>query len=224
MHHDPLGPMTAENVEAFDVWIFHSEELVVSIVSNVTPWKARTERRGFQAEIQERLFGPWTKRQNFEPTVALCGIDNALGRSALDQAGFDLVLEAGLGRGHRDFRTMRLHSFPGSRSSENIWTRTDAVREDTTQQAAYEDLLKKGALDQCGMTLLAGKAVGAPFVGATAAALVLSELLRTLHGGNLNQLVDVDLLGVEHRTVVPNRISFHERNPGFTMARGSSND
>lgn len=182
------------------------------------------ERRGFQAEIQERLFGPWIQRQNFEPTVALCGIDNALGRRALDQAGFDLVLEAGLGRGHRDFRTMRLHSFPGSRSSEEIWTRTDAVRDDATQQAAYEDLLHKGALDQCGVTLLAGKAVGAPFVGATAAALVLSELLRILHGGSLNQLVDVDLLGVEHRTVVPNKISFHRRNPGFTVARGSSKD
>ena len=180
------------------------------------------ERRGFQAEIQERLFGPWIKRQNFEPTVALCGIDNALGRRALDQAGFDLVLEAGLGRGHRDFRTMRVHSFPGSRSSEEIWSRTDAVREDTTQKAAYGDLLRKGALDQCGITLLAGKAVGAPFVGATAAALVLSELLRILHGGSLNQLIDVDLLSVEHRTVVKNRISFHERNLGFAMARSPS--
>ncbi|WP_131992947.1 thiamine biosynthesis protein ThiF [Acidipila rosea] len=180
------------------------------------------ERRGFQTEIQERLFGAWIKRQNFEPTVALCGIDNALGRRALDQAGFDLVLEAGLGRGHRDFRTMRIHSFPGSRSSEEIWTRTDAVREDTTQQAAYGDLLKKGALDQCGITLLAGKAVGAPFVGATAAALVLSELLRVLHGGILNQLIDVDLLSLEHRAVVPNRISFHERNLGFATARRPS--
>jgi hypothetical protein len=176
------------------------------------------ESRGFQAEIHERLFGSWIKRQNLEPSVALCGIDNALGRRALDQAGFDLVLEAGLGRGHRDFRTMRIHSFPGSRSSEDIWTRTNAVREDATQQPAYEDLLKKGAMDQCGITLLAGKAVGAPFVGATAAALVLSELLRILHGGSLNQLVDVDLLSMEHRTVVPNKISFHERNPGFAMA------
>lgn len=176
------------------------------------------ERRGFQTEIQERLFGSWIKRQNFEPAVALCGIDNALDRRALDQAGFDLVLEAGLGRGHRDFRTMRIHSFPGSRSGEEIWTRTDAVREDATQQPAYEDLLRKGKLDQCGITLLAGKAVGAPFVGATVAALVLSELLRILHGGSLNQLIDVDLLGMEHRTVVPNKIFFHERNPGFAMA------
>jgi hypothetical protein len=182
------------------------------------------ERRGFQVEIHERLFGGWIKRQNFEPTVALCGIDNALGRRALDHAGFNLVLEAGLGRGHRDFRTMRIHSFPGSRSSEEIWTRTDAVREDATQQPAYENLLRRGAMDQCGITLLAGKAVGAPFVGAATAALVLSELLRILHGGNLNQLIDIDLLSMEHRTVVPNRIFFHERNPGFAMARTSSGD
>jgi hypothetical protein len=175
------------------------------------------ERRGFQTEIYERLFGAWIRRQNFEPTVALCGIDNALGRRALDEAGFDLVLEAGLGRGHRDFRTMRIHSFPGSRSSQDIWKRTDAVREDTTQQAAYEDLLKKGALDRCGITLLAGKSVGAPFVGVTAAALVLSELLRILHGGSLNQLIDIDLLSVEHRTVVPNAVFLHENNPGFAM-------
>lgn len=179
------------------------------------------ERRGFEVEIQERLFGAWIKRQNFEPAVALCGIDNALGRRALDEAGFDLVLEAGLGRGHRDFRTMRVHSFPGSRSSGEIWIRTDAVREDATQRPAYEHLVRKGTLDQCGVTLLAGKAVGAPFVGATAAALVLSELLRVLHGGSLNQLVDVDLLSVEHRTLVPNRTSFQNRNPGFAMARSA---
>lgn len=176
------------------------------------------ERRGFQAEIQERLFGSWIRRQNFEPAVALCGIDNALGRRALDQAGFDLVLEAGLGRGHRDFRTMRIHSFPGSRPSEEIWPRTSVARDDATLQPAYEDLIRKGKLDQCGITLLAGKAVGAPFVGATAAALVLSELLRILHGGSLNQLIDVDLLSTEHRAVVPNKIFFHERNPGFALA------
>ena len=33
------------------------------------------------------------------------------------------------------------------------------------------------------MTLLASKAVGAPFVGSIAATLVLSEVLRMLHGG-----------------------------------------
>ena len=43
MRDDSIGPMNAENVEAFDVWVFHSEELVVSIVSNLAPWNATTE-------------------------------------------------------------------------------------------------------------------------------------------------------------------------------------
>jgi hypothetical protein len=69
------------------------------------------------------------------------------------------------------------------------------------------------------VTLLAGKAVGAPFVGAVAAALVLSELLRVLHGGGLNQLIDFDLLSVEERSIVPNRRNFAEFNPGFVMVQ-----
>ncbi|MGA8730941.1 MAG: DUF2130 domain-containing protein, partial [Terracidiphilus sp.] len=34
----------------------------------------------------------------------------------------------------------------------------------------------------------------------------------------MNQLIDVDLLSTEHRAVVPNKIFFHERNPGFALA------
>ena len=180
---------------------------------------AWARRRGFRAEIHERLFGPWIKRQSFEPSVALCGIDNALGRRALDQAGFDLVLEAGLGHGHRDFRTMRIHSFPGSRSSQEIWKPKSTQRENIVENPAYENLLTRGQLDQCGVTLLAGKAVGAPFVGAAAAALLLSELLRVLHSGGLNQLIDFDLLSVDERLIVPNKGNFMEFNPGFVLAQ-----
>jgi hypothetical protein len=54
-------------------------------------------------------------------------------------------------------------------------------------------MLKDGTLDQCGVTLLAGKAVGAPFVGAAAATLAIAEVLRLLHGGPLHELVDLDL-------------------------------
>jgi hypothetical protein len=53
------------------------------------------ERRGFVTALHERLFDASFRRQNDEPSVALCGLDNALGRRALDQVGFDLVVEAG---------------------------------------------------------------------------------------------------------------------------------
>ncbi len=63
--------------------------------------------------------------------------------------------------------------------------------------------------------LLAGKAVGAPFVGMVAAALALSEVLRLLHGGSLCQLIDLDLQALEHRTATPHPFDFRNLNPGF---------
>ena len=52
--------------------------------------------RGFETSIYERLFDADFKRQQSEPGVALCGLDTANYRRALDQVGFDMVIEAGL--------------------------------------------------------------------------------------------------------------------------------
>ena len=92
------------------------------------------------------------------------------------------MVEAGLGRGHRDFRAIRLHTLPASRPASQIW-RSAQADDQVEDRPAYKGMLASGALDRCGVTLLAGKAVGAPFVGAAAATLAVSEVLRLLHGG-----------------------------------------
>lgn len=178
---------------------------------------AWAEKRGFETIIQERLFDASFRRQAEEPTVALCGLDNAAGRRVLDQVGFDFVVEAGLGRGHRDFRTMRLHVLPGARPAAEIW-KAAPVTETVEDRPAYARLLAEGALDRCGMTLLAGKAVGAPFVGAVAATLALSEVLRLLHGGTIHRLIDLDLLSLDQRVASRHGDDFSGLNPGFTLA------
>ena len=71
------------------------------------------------------------------------------------------------------------------------------------------------------MTLLAGKAVGAPFVGSIAAMLALSEVLRLLHGGAVYQLIDVGLLSLDERLASRHSNNFASLNPGFTMAADS---
>ena len=87
-------------------------------------------------------------------------------------------------------------------------------------------LKSKGLLDQCGITLLAGmagKAVGAPFVGSVAASLVIAELLRLLHGGAVSQVIDLDLKSLEHRSVVEQKRDFRGFNPGFVrISHGAS--
>lgn len=178
---------------------------------------AWAERRGFMTSLQERTFAADFKRQADEPAVALCGLDNGAGRRALDQVGFDLIVEAGLGSGYRNFRTMRLHLLPGQRAAADIWKQA-MKGEKVENRPAYAKLLADGVLDNCGMTLLAGKAVGAPFVGSIAATLALSEVLRLLHGGVVHQLIDIDLLSLSQRLVSRHPKDFTNFNPGFVMA------
>jgi hypothetical protein len=69
------------------------------------------------------------------------------------------------------------------------------------------------------VTLLAGKAVGAPFVGAVAGCLVLSEVLRALHGGPLHGVIELDLQSIDQRSAVPRAVgSGVIPNPGFVPA------
>jgi hypothetical protein len=175
---------------------------------------AWAERRGFSTVIHERLFDASFRRQDDEPAVALCGLDNGVGRQALDQVGFDFVVEAGLGRGHRDFRAIRLHTIPASRTAAQIW-RSAQAEDQIEDRPAYKGMLASGALDRCGVTLLAGKAVGAPFVGAVAATLAVSEVLRLLHGGAVHELIDLDLKAPEYRSAVLTQQDFSTLNPGY---------
>src|SRR5215211_9009487 len=79
-------------------------------------------------------------------------------------------------------------------------------------------MLKSGALDRCGVTLLAGKAVGAPFVGAAAATLVIAEVLRLLHGGPVHELIDLNLKSPEYRSAVLTQQDFSALNPGYALS------
>jgi len=110
---------------------------------------------------------------------------------------------------------MRIHTLPATKGADELWPAAAETGEDFTAQGAYQKLLKDGRLDQCGVTLLAGKAVGAPFVGAVAAALAVSELLRHLHDGVMHQLIDLDLAAVGHQQVVVQARDFSRFNPGY---------
>lgn len=177
------------------------------------------EQRGFQASLIERLFDDRFRVSENDPAVALCGLDNLPGRRALDKVGFGLVIESGLGSRHDDFRSLRVHSLPGRRTADEIWKDAATTKSgepgDEAVPDEYRRLRDAGVLDQCGMTTLAGKAVGAAFVGCFAATLAVSELLRLLHGGMLHESLDVDLRALGERTATINPTDLSAFNPGF---------
>lgn len=141
------------------------------------------EERGFQTIVEERRFGDWMRRSPVEPSVALCGVDNALARTALEEAGFDLVVEAGLGAGPEAFRSLAMHTFPATRTAKEIWSRQIGDLAISPEHMPAYQQLKSAGMDSCGLAQLASRTVGVPFVGLIAGCLVVSELLRRLHGG-----------------------------------------
>ena len=174
------------------------------------------ERRGFKTTIVERRFRADFQVGHEEPALALCGVDNPLARSDLEDVGFEGVIEAGLGSGTSDFLGFRTHVFPGARKAQDIWQHADAMQDNPIELPAYKKLAAAG-LDDCGLTQLAGRTVGAPFVGATAAAIVVAEVLRMVNGAHGYSLVDGHLRDLTHLTAV--RAQEQQFiNPGATAA------
>lgn len=149
------------------------------------------EARGYQTTLVERRFDEHQRVAAMEPRVALFGVDNAAARRVVEGAGFSTVIDAGLGSGFRDFRAIRLRTFPGPSSAASLWA-TAAEGTAVTTAHAYQALLAKGA-DPCGVTTLATRDVGAPFVGCVTAGYVVAELLRRQVGVGSHAVIDLNL-------------------------------
>ena len=168
------------------------------------------ESAGFDTFLEERKFGKWTQRTSDEPGVALCGVDNPIARAALEDAGFGLVVEAGLGAGPQGFRNLSMHSFPSSRKAAAIWQQqSEAPAASVEGMPAYQDLRKAG-MDGCGLAQLASRTVGVPFVGLIAGCLVVSELLRRLHGGTALELAALSATALEDIETMPMESGLYE--------------
>jgi hypothetical protein len=144
-----------------------------------------------------------------EPLVALAGFDNPEPRRLLGKAGFQRIVDAGLGAGPVEYLDMVLHTFPAvekpALAFNEISPRPRAL------SAAYETEIARqtaaGADEtaaRCGMFDIAGVTVGAAFVGAIASTLVVADLLRVLHDGAEYSVISLDLRNPLGRRAVPN--------------------
>lgn len=110
---------------------------------------------------------------------ALCAIavDNLALRRSLDRLRSARLIEAGIGDGADAFTRVQVHAFPGPRLARDVWAGDDAKASQAVNisQPAYQALLSD-TNDECGTTLVAGRAVATPFIGAFAGA-VLANLV-----------------------------------------------
>ena len=178
------------------------------------------EERGFRTMVTERRFDADFKVAPGEPGVAVCGVDNPNARAVLEDVGFERVVEAGLGAGPSEYLAFQTHSFPARKAARERWQTASQLSSASAllERPAYEALREQG-LDECGLVQLAERTVGAPFVGAVASALVVSELVRMAMGAHRYELVDGTLRTPESVTAVAAEVTA-PYNAGTTAARG----
>src|SRR5262249_25014281 len=77
------------------------------------------------------------------------------------------------GDGAEAFTRVQFHEFPGERKARDVWADDDArsSRRVDISQPAYQ-ALRRTTGDECGTTLVAGRSVATPFVGAVAGAVL----------------------------------------------------
>ena len=186
----------------------------------------RLERLGFRTAITERPFDEKTERRPDEPGLALGGVDQLAPRRALGEAEFDTVIDAGLGGRADNCFDMLVRSFPSSMSTGDAWpARSSTNGEVLADKPAYRDLVRRRAAEagpgeevRCGVVDLAGRAAAAAFVGCAAAALVLSEPVRALHGGLRFESLAFSLHAPDSATASRNALAA-PMHSGFTGSR-----
>jgi hypothetical protein len=175
------------------------------------------EDRGFGVAITERRFQPGHGPVESEPRLALVGVDNPETRACLSDAGFEVVIDAGLGGGPVHYLDLQTHTFPAGRRSDEIPAWRDGTRvggEALMGLPAYTRMAEESG-DRCGTVEVAGRAVAAAFVGATASGLVIAEATRYLLGEHRYSVIDASLRDLSSVHAVEAVDPPPAGNPGF---------
>lgn len=178
------------------------------------------EEMGFKTIVCERKFADNFRVAEDEPDILLCGVDNPQTRALVERPGFRMIVEAGLGSGE-EYRRFQVHTFPGPQRAGERWPAAPVAQ---SQARARLDLpgyraLAKAGIDECGLIELAGRSVGASFVGLSVAPMVIAELIRAISGGVRVGKLDGDLGSLDHRTAIGWPAVTGDWNPGSQQVR-----
>lgn len=155
------------------------------------------EARGFTTVVEERRFDATTRPGPSEPRLLLAGVDNLETRRWAAEAGFGLVVDAGLGASAAEAFDLRVHAFPGRRSALEAWPIDVAPPAPPRLSAGLQKLVDENRLPLCGALTIAGKSVGVPSAALAAAAIQISQAIRVMEGGVCCDLYDASL--ADHR-------------------------
>ncbi|MBK6008671.1 ThiF family adenylyltransferase [Ramlibacter ginsenosidimutans] len=133
------------------------------------------ELLGWQVAMLDMPFDEGMHHLRETVSVVVSGLDSVLPRQWIREAGYQYMLDIGVGHGAVDFEIGQLRVLPAGAVSS--WTEADKPKnvEALRDSKAYAD---QKAKDQCGAYELAQASVAVPFVGLVMGALAVTQLLR----------------------------------------------
>jgi hypothetical protein len=127
--------------------------------------------------IERRHFGD-IPLLDADPAIVVTGLDSPDARLAIAKAGFDFMVDAGLGHGPVDFEGLQIRVLKKGADLEDMWSAPPKPKDvdGLLDEKAYKAHAAQG--DGCGTFDLAEASVAVPFVGAAAGALAIAQVIR----------------------------------------------
>lgn len=135
-------------------------------------------QNGFDTKIVDR---PFTDNMQVhpehpfnEPQIALSGFDNIIPRRALEEAGFDGVIDCGIGGELHSFDSIAIRIFPNqSINPKEAWS----TNENSNTKREYDC----GNFAEMVQFEMEDQAISTSFVGAITSSIAFSELIKAIH-------------------------------------------
>lgn len=128
-----------------------------------------------------------------DPAIVITGLDEPEARIDIANAGFDYMVDAGLGHGAVDFEGLQIRVLKKGVDAAAFWASPEARKDvdEVLEQEAYKTHAMR--YDRCGTRQLAEASVAVPFVGAAAGALTIGQVIRLGSMQKTVQFMQVEL-------------------------------
>lgn len=128
-----------------------------------------------------------------DPAIVVTGLDEPEARIAIAGAGFEYMVDAGLGHGPVDFEGLQIRVLKKGADSKAFWSPPETAKnvDALLERKAYQSHAKK--FENCGTRTLAAASVAVPFVGAAAGALAITQVIRLASMQKTVQLMQMEL-------------------------------
>jgi hypothetical protein len=172
------------------------------------------DRPGWSTRLIERRHYGDIPLLNDDPSIVITSLDAPGARIQIANAGFEYMIDAGIGHGPIDFEGLQIRVLRKGVNAAAFWSSPERPKslDKLMEREAYR--AHEAGSDACGALTLANASVAVPFVGAAVGALTIAQAIRLASMQTTVQMMQMEL-GAPGMAVVG------ATNPAPTESRGS---